>query len=45
MGVSPGQHHIIKETKNHNEALLAKEAAEAQARLEELELLEVMQPY
>ncbi|TPX14861.1 uncharacterized protein E0L32_004970 [Thyridium curvatum] len=28
--------HIIKETKNHNEALLAKEAAESQARLQEL---------
>ncbi|KAK1768925.1 hypothetical protein QBC33DRAFT_366632 [Phialemonium atrogriseum] len=28
--------HIIKETKNHNEALLAKEAAESQARLNEL---------
>ena len=28
--------HIIKETKSHNEALLAKEAAEAQLRLEDL---------
>ncbi|OIW30603.1 hypothetical protein CONLIGDRAFT_668573 [Coniochaeta ligniaria NRRL 30616] len=29
-------HNIIKETKSHNEALLAKEAAEAQARLDSL---------
>jgi len=28
--------HIIKETKSHNEALLAKEAADAQARLDSL---------
>ena len=28
--------HIIRETKNHNEALLAKEASESQARLSEL---------
>lgn len=28
--------HIIKETKSHNEALLAKEAAESQARLNDL---------
>jgi hypothetical protein len=28
--------HIIKETKNHNEALLAKEASESQARLNDL---------
>ncbi|KAJ9155703.1 Pre-mRNA-splicing factor 38B [Pleurostoma richardsiae] len=28
--------HIIKETKNHNEALLAKESAESQARLQDL---------
>ncbi|EOO01831.1 putative pre-mrna-splicing factor 38b protein [Phaeoacremonium minimum UCRPA7] len=28
--------HIIKETKNHNEALLAREAAESQARLQDL---------